>query len=67
MELGAFVLLVVLIKMNTEIKIRDITFAYIEKLGLGGLLVRMSCAITIGAFTFFVQHFGPDPTLKFDE
>ncbi len=67
LELFTFFGLVTLFHKYLHIKVYGVIIKYILKKNLFMAILTISCTITIASFTFFLKHFGMDPSFTWSE
>ena len=66
LELLSFVILGVFISLHTGLKLLPVGLAYVRNRELHVTILMGSISLPLLAFSFFVVHYGVDPTFQFD-
>jgi hypothetical protein len=66
LELLSFVILGVFISLTTGLKLLPVGLAYVRNRELHVTILMGSISLPLLAFSFFVVHYGVDPTFQFD-
>ena len=67
LEIITFMSLLYLFHRHVRINTFSVGYMYLEMKMLFLPILTISCTITIASFTFFLKHFGMDPSFKWDE
>ena len=66
MELLSFIVLGTFIRIQAGLHLLEVGLAYVRNRELFTALLVSAFLPTVGAFSFFIIHFGVDPTFQFD-
>ncbi|GMI14760.1 hypothetical protein TrLO_g4327 [Triparma laevis f. longispina] len=67
MEMVTFSLMLVLFTKFLHIEVLGVGVTYLRRKSLFLPILSIACTITIASFTFFLKHFGMDPTFSWEE
>ena len=66
LESVTFVTMLIMLHLTAEIRVMPVFVGYVKKRGTFEAAIAVTFPIMVGSFTFFIKHFGCDPTLQFD-